>query len=379
VSDIDVAVVGAGPAGSAAALAAVALDPSARIVLFDRADFPRDKVCGDGIGPEGADALEALGAVSVLADAAPIHRIRITSPDRTSVLHTTARPGYVVPRATFDARLAALAVDRGAELSTVRIRTVEPDGDGVLLNGRHRARVVIGADGANSTVRRQIIGPTEHRDRVAIAMRGYADAPDVPQALTFDFVDDRWPAYAWCFPIGRDRANVGYGVFDSTTLDARRDLTGPIARLFPDVVADPSTLRAHHLPLSTERPEPAYGRVLLAGDAASLVNPLTGEGIYTALVSGALAGTAAVRAREAPGRAYTRALRRRLRRHLRHVGFAAWAFRHQRSVDVSVRAGRRDPRVLEDIVALGLGTGGVSLRMAAKLGAELLRVPRSVH
>jgi flavin-dependent dehydrogenase len=119
--------------------------------------------------------------------------------------------------------------------------------------------------------------------------------------------------------------------------------------------------------------------VLLAGDAASLVNPLTGEGIYTALVSGALAGTAAVRAHEDPARAYTRALQRRLRRHLRHVGFASWAFRHQRSVDVSVRAGRRDPRVLEDIVSLGLGTGGVSPRMAAKLGAELLRLPWSVH
>lgn len=376
---IDVAIVGAGPAGTAAALAASATDPSARIVLFDRAAFPRDKVCGDGIGPEGADVLDALGASSVLADASPVHRIRITSPDRTTVLHTTARPGYVVPRAVLDARLAALALERGVELTTVRIRTVESDGGAVLLNGRHRARVVVGADGANSTVRRQIGGPTQRRERVAIAMRGYAHAPDVPQELAFDFVDDRWPAYAWCFPTGTDDANVGYGVFDSTTLGSRRDLAEPIARLFPHAIPDPATLRAHHLPLSTQRPEPAYGRVLLAGDAASLVNPLTGEGIYTALVSGALAGMAAVRSREDPGRAYAEALRRRLRRHLRHVGLAAWAFQHRRSVDVSVRVGRTDPRVLEDIVALGLGTGGVNVRMLTKLGAELLRVPWSVH
>lgn len=372
-NDIDLAIVGAGPAGTAAALRALELDPGARVVLFDRARFPRDKTCGDGIGPEGADLLAELGAQDVLADATPVHRIRLTSPDRSSAVHHVDRPGHVVPREIFDARLLDHAIARGAEVVTERIKTVEQDSRGVTLNGRHRATVVVGADGANSVVRRQVGGPTQSRERVAVAMRGYAHAPGVPWELAFDFVPDRWPAYAWCFPAGPDRANIGYGVFDSTTLSSRRDLVEPIQRIFPHATPDPDSLRAHHLPLSTERPAPAYGRVLLAGDAASLVNPLTGEGIYTALLSGALAGAAAITHADASGATYATTLRRRLRRHLRHTGVAARAFQHERAVDVSVRSGRRDPRVLDHLVSMALGTGGLTGRLVTKLGVGLVR------
>jgi flavin-dependent dehydrogenase len=103
------------------------------------------------------------------------------------------------------------------------------------------------------------------------------------------------------------------------------------------------------------------GRVLLAGDAASLINPLTGEGIFYAVLSGALAGAAAVRGPGA-GRAYRQALGRRLGRHLLHSSTAAWVSRWPRLMDAAFRAGADDQRVFDDVVDLGLADGRLTAR-----------------
>ena len=139
------------------------------------------------------------------------------------------------------------------------------------------------------------------------------------------------------------------------------------------VVPDPDTLAAHHLPLSTHRPAPAHGRVLLAGDAASLINPVTGEGIYYALLSGTMAGRAAVRFADAPGAAYAGALRARLGRHLRHTTFAARLFRSTFPVDASVAAAAANPRVLEDLCEFALGTGLLTPRLVRGLTRSWLQ------
>jgi flavin-dependent dehydrogenase len=96
--------------------------------------------------------------------------------------------------------------------------------------------------------------------------------------------------------------------------------------------------------------------VLLAGDAASLINPLTGEGIFYAVLSGALAGGAAGHGPEA-GRVYRRAMRRRLGRHLRHSSTAARISRWPRLMDAAFRAAAGDQRVFDDVVRLGLADG----------------------
>src|SRR3954452_24962650 len=108
----DVAVIGAGPAGSPAALAAARA--GARVVLLDRADFPRDKPCGDGIAAEAVDVLEALGATGVTHGYSPIHRLRLVSPSGDAVARDLPRPAYTVPRRVFDARLVDAAVASGA-------------------------------------------------------------------------------------------------------------------------------------------------------------------------------------------------------------------------------------------------------------------------
>ena len=118
-----------------------------------------------------------------------------------------------------------------------------------------------------------------------------------------------------------------------------------------------AALRAHHLPLSTHRPIPGRGRVLLAGDALSLINPFTGEGIFYAILSGALAGTAAARAGLGAARVYTEALRRRLGRHLRHSRVASVLGERTWVVDAAVRAAQADQHVFDAIIEVGLGDG----------------------
>lgn len=367
---VDLAVVGAGPAGAAAALGALSADPSATVVLLDRDEFPRDKVCGDGVGPEGVDVLRHLGiAEEVLAGHPPLHDVRLHAPDGTVAAGRAPRPGVVVPRVELDHRLRGAAIGAGAEPVTRRVGAVVPDGDGVLLDGWLRARTVVGADGANGVVRRGVGAAAQPAAHTGIAMRGYGAAPDLDE-LAIAFVDDRWPAYAWAFPVGGGSANVGYGPFDKRSLaDGRRGLVASLERHAEllGVAVDPATLQAHHLPLSTARPAPAHGRVLLAGDAASLINPFTGEGIYYALLSGVMAGRAAVRFADDPGAAYAGALRARLGRHLRHTSLAARVFRSTFPVDASVAAAARDPQVLDDLCEFALGTGLLTPRLVRGL------------
>jgi len=97
-------VVGAGPAGAAAALEAKRLRPRASVALVDKADFPRDKACGDGLGPHAVDELEALGAGGVLEGYPPIRGLRLRSPRGMEVAGDPARPNYVIPRTVLDAR-----------------------------------------------------------------------------------------------------------------------------------------------------------------------------------------------------------------------------------------------------------------------------------
>ncbi|WP_406037987.1 geranylgeranyl reductase family protein [Micromonospora sp. NBC_00898] len=368
--EFDVIVVGAGPAGSAAALAA--RRAGARVLLLDRADFPRDKACGDGIAAHALDVLAELGVTDAVDGYAPLPALRLVGPGGGAVARALPRPAYTVPRRVFDARLVAAAVAAGAELRRHTVRRVELRDDRVVLDGELSAGAVVGADGAGSVVRRALGHPVNPDRHLALAIRGYAAAlPGPPEQLIVTSAP-RWPAYAWSFPIGDGRANVGYGEVLRGEPLTRAHLVDRLAALLPGT--DPATvteLRAHHLPLSTHRPAPGRDRVVLAGDALSLINPFTGEGIFYALRSGALAGAAAA---GSPGQAagrYAHTLGRRLGTHLRHSSVAAWLARRRRVVDAAVRAARRDDRVYRTVVELGLGDGRLDARTLAMIGIGL--------
>ncbi|MEV0156224.1 geranylgeranyl reductase family protein [Micromonospora sp. NPDC050686] len=366
----DVVVVGAGPAGAAAALAA--RRAGARVLLLDRYDFPRDKACGDGIAAHALDVLGELGVTGAVDGYAPLPALRLVAPGGGVVARELPRPAYTVPREVFDARLVAAAVAAGAELRRHTVRQVDVRPDRVVLDGQVSGRAVVGADGAGSVVRRALGHPVNPDRHLALAIRGYAPARPGPSEQLIITSAARWPAYAWSFPIGDGRANVGYGEVLRGEPLTRAHLLDRLAALLPET--DPATvtgLRAHHLPLSTRRPAPGRGRLVLAGDALSLINPFTGEGIFYALLSGALAGAAAAGSPERAGARYTAGLRRRLGRHLRHSSAAAWLARHRPVVDAAVRAARRDRRVYATVVELGLGDGRLDARTLAMIGIGL--------
>lgn len=360
--ECDVAIVGAGPAGCAAALALLDAAPGAEVVLLDAAAFPRDKTCGDGIGADVVDRLVALGVRGVTDGWTPLDRFDVRF-GSFGVRRSLPRPMWVIPREVFDARLVAAATDRGATLLRHRVRGLRLGAQGVEVDDSLRARIVIGADGAHSAVRSAIGQPgPSHR---ALAIRGYAAVPPewagVQQIV---FSGRRHPSYAWSFDRGDGLANVGYGeLLDRAAAPpTRTSMLESLEQLLPGATARVHEWRGHHLPLSSWRWSHPHGPVLLAGDAASLVNPLTGEGIYYAVTTGALAGTAASAALAAgnalsAGSRYRRAVSSALASHLRHLAVARRLFREPRLIRAGVRAAAQDQRVFDQLMDMGMGQG----------------------
>ena len=364
----DLIVVGAGPAGAATALGALAEDPSLRVLLLDRAEFPRDKSCGDGIAPHVFDALAQVGVHDVAQGWTPLRRLRL-SRGEASVTGELARPVWVIPRVVFDARLVAQARSAGATFERRRVRTVAVRDDGtVAVDGDLAASVVVGADGAQSVVRaaaRSVLAP-----RRALAVRGYAPTRTTMRGQqVIVYGDRRQPAYAWAFDRGDGLANVGYGELVNTGNHppTRALMLAELERLIPGAAAHGGQWRGHHLPLSGFGWRQCDGPVLLAGDAAGLVNPMTGEGIYYAVATGISAGRAASQAIAAgvpasAGARHHRAVRRLLGRHLRHTWAASRLSAHAVVVAAGIRAADRSPAVFDDLVELGLGRGTITPR-----------------
>lgn len=379
-ADVDLIVVGAGPAGSSAALAALRARPDARVLLLDRAPLGRDKVCGDGIAPHAVAELDALGVTATLA-AESVPTVRLVSPSGIDRSAATQSAGYVVPRATFDERLARAAIDAGAQFRRERVVSVRGDEAGVTVNDRFRAPVVIAADGANSVVRR-LVGEKPNRGAaLAVAIRGYAPTPAAQPhelVLRWDIQRSGGLCYAWAFPTADGRSNVGYGI-SARGLDrvagasrgGRAHLVARLRALLPEFDLDGVDLHGHTLPLTVFRPRPAVGRVLLTGDAASLINPFTGEGIFSAIASGALAGSAAV---SAPGRAgndYTAALTRRFGSQHRQFRVLYPLVESRTVLDAVIRACQRDPRTFDRLLEVGLGDARFALSDIPRLVSGL--------
>ena len=367
----DVIVVGSGPAGSSAAIAALRADPSAKVLLLDRHDFPRDKCCGDAVLGRAFELLGEHGVdtAALLNGFRPTHRLALVSAGGATVARSTRDSTVVLPRLVFDDRLRSAAIAAGAQWRRATVRRVDDAGTHVDLDDGLRARVVIGADGAESVVRRAV-GPAP-RAQVAIALRAYATEPaeDVPR-LVFDRRGGL--AYAWSFPSDDGRVNVGYGhLLRPGETSSREALTSAMHRLLPDVRPDPATQLVHRLPLSTSRQPVARGRLLLAGDAASLINPLTGEGIYYAISSGLVAGRAAVRPDRAAAE-HAQRIRASYRRHHRHVALMSALSGRAMLQEAALRAAADSQGVFDDLAALGLAGGTITARMGVGIARALL-------
>jgi geranylgeranyl reductase family protein len=310
VKSYDVVVAGAGPGGSVAAFELAR--NGARVALVDKASFPRDKACGDLVGPRGVGLLGALGIIPdgtvSLGDMAVIGPSggRVVLPAVPGLTY----PGcaWALPRKVFDDVVYQSALKAGAEAITARVAAVEvdPGGDGVEVQlddgARLSARFLIGADGATSAVAGSVGMVRSGRVQWGFAVRTYLEAEvELPVIVLFDEEPGvGFPGYGWIFPGPDGTANAGVGVGTGSDrragaratryLDTFLGHLKQLGLLPVDAVAGPRL--GGWLKMGMLGTSPVSGPVMLVGDAAGLVNPLQGEGIAQAMLSGKAAASA---------------------------------------------------------------------------------------
>jgi geranylgeranyl reductase family protein len=302
----DVAVVGAGPAGSIAAhrLASAGI----QVALVERATFPRDKACGDGISAQGLAVLARTGLSDWASQFNAPKILRLTSP-RGQVIDIEPKVikghcyGRVIPRRELDARLAQAAVEAGARLlEGTRVKHIEHQDNRLRIaaNGSTiETKIAILADGSHVPITGRLGLATRVPEMLAI--RQYFSG-DVDPGEKMELIFQSWciPGYTWLFPISNGIVNVGTGTFTHKVRREKLVLRDILQRFVIDPTSSNGRL-AHAEPIGHVRGHPLRTdlkhirthaeRILVAGDAAGLVSPLSGEGIPWALESGELAAT----------------------------------------------------------------------------------------
>ena len=303
-------IVGGGPAGAAAGITLAR--SGRRVILVDKATFPRDKICGDGLTAAALRELEALGLEpSNVTSWQPVCGMTIRGPEGNveRYLLPTGRGMFaaVARRRDLDAAVLDLARKAGVDVVEGRaVTAVDQDADGVTVqigpDTMLRAASLIAADGMWSPVRKFLgIGESGYRGEWH-AFRQYVRGVSgmAPDELVVFFEPDFLPGYFWCFPLPDGEANIGFGI-ERGLAHSTRDmnwlwhdlLERPHVRalLGPDATPE-STHRSWPIPAQIDRTTSGIGRVLFVGDAVAACDPMSGEGIGQALLTGRLAAEA---------------------------------------------------------------------------------------
>ena len=310
--DADVLIAGAGPAGATAAT--YLSRAGMRVLLLDFQPFPRDKVCGDFVGPITIQELNRLGvrrffdgeyqASNLITDAALFLDGRELANHPISRVSGLPAFGRVIPRLTLDwwiretARLNGARIIEPCRVTDFEIFKTHVEVICKYKNAekRFKVRSLIGADGSSSTVARLLSGAKHSGKNRMLAVRAYFDNINGPgKRADVYYSSNSFPGYYWLFPTGPTSANVGVGMVNETFPENQTHLN----ELLKDIIEKDPALRQRigkgilrgkivGWPLSTFDPnmQIVADRILLTGDAAGLINSLNGEGIQTAVSSG---------------------------------------------------------------------------------------------
>ncbi len=311
----DAIVVGGGPGG--AACASFLGKKGRKVLLLEKAHFPRDKTCGDGISGKSMRVLKELGVTDAV-EAAPhakIHGVVFSSPDGTVVEIPIPKGnsekieyGYCSRREVFDNVLFQNAKRFAQVIEGFSVTDVVWEGVKVVgvkgmredkVEKEFRAKIVVGADGANSVIAKKVGMMVADKAHLCAAIRAYyKNVRGLTPNIELHFVDEVIPGYFWIFPLENGLANVGVGMVLKDLEKSRVNLKDAMLKamaenpLFKERFARAelaAPIKGWNLPCGSKRWRPYGNGWLLIGDAATLIDPFTGEGIGNALVSGKFA------------------------------------------------------------------------------------------
>jgi menaquinone-9 beta-reductase len=301
----DVAVIGAGPAGSAAAyfLARGGL----RVALLDKFDFPRDKTCGDGLTPRALGVLDSLGVLPKLEEHA-YSCVALTIRNSDEVTYRIELSGpkdpprriLIVPRLTLDDTLRQHAIEAGAQfIPHTKVENITDTENGPVQLEIEGGQVLdctlaIIATGANTALLRKA-GLLNYIPPSNLAARAYfenVEGLDDTIVLFFDGVER--PGYGWVFPVAPGVANIGCGVFFDSRTPQPTHLrylirSHPYLQRILKNARLAGPIKGHPLRTDFSKSVSGKGHILVTGEAIGLVNPITGEGIDYALESAQIA------------------------------------------------------------------------------------------
>jgi geranylgeranyl reductase family protein len=284
----DLIVIGSGPAGSAAAT--TALNAGLTVAIVDKATFPRDKLCGGLFTGRSEKAMKSVFGLDVTEEMfVTSAHMRFLSNGEVLADIPDAPPVHLTMRRDFDAMLHAHAVALGAKtylgtpVTELSVTSITIRGGEVL-----HFDALIGADGVNSFVARHLFGRPFDPETIGFGLE--VETPLTPSrdnAVEVDFDAAHW-GYGWSFP-KKKTATIGVGGINSKNTDMKANMAAYVSLTDSD---ENLKYKGQYLPFGDYKKRPGKGNILLVGDAAGLVDPITGEGIALAMESGAYAAQA---------------------------------------------------------------------------------------